>query len=331
MANGQFNVQVANNWKPEIMAEFKTLAESESWVTKENSYNDGTYTRWVFENPTADFYVVFFCSTSRLNSSGGTTPPSDLCYFVCEEYDSVTREFKKPSIMHMSTTFTAAADNSIGNTAYTIATILSNGFGVGAIHNYIAATLSVPTTYEISVDATFGWIVVSASSNGVTRFITFGEFTSLVRDAATNDPVIIGAWQEGLSIYSSAYSVALGNSAGGFTRSAMNAAKAAHIWGQSAVAWVTGIAWNATDTTSTTYDLYQSNAGPLASPMVLFRQSSIIQPTNASTHGHLRAKIPNALVSADNPAVFDILQVGSDEYVGTKRTNSSGTIFLKRL
>jgi hypothetical protein len=324
MAYTIFDVVATATWKPDFMATFKTAVEAEGWVTQENDYNDGTYTRWVFRNGGSDFSIMFFCLTSQRGTASTTTSGLAALYVaVGESYDTTTRELLKVAPLRNMAT---AADCSIGTTGHTptsLVTAGTGGPGFAFLSAYNGSTATNPTRFAVNPRANQ---VDFAGRFGTTLYSSFsvGELDSLVTSPTTNDPVTVyllgqsnmspsGTLLAGATVFSITLTT---------TRSAMNASAAAHSWSllpqseASRDAYLAGI-------NSGSQDKYK--AGSYVSRLLAARSGS------ASTFGRLRGVVPNwAVWMGSDLTIEDEVTVGSDTYIyWGGGANSTMNIFKK--
>lgn len=226
----------------------------------------------------SDFYVVVAHVTA------GT---GNLFIQVGEGYSTATHALTKPAITWGSSstnsTYAPSADGS-ASVSVTPTTLTAN-------NSYPAAASQLATTNP-QTWAVFTWsdgILISYRGSTMSS-VYAGNFTSLVYNAATNDPITIGlvGFGSGPSNLAGAWGSLCGS-----TRSAMNGnIGASHYFGY--VPWhVTGTTVN----TAATWDKYASDSpGAYFFPVLLLRGGAG-GDTNANQAGYLRGKLDRVVLS----------------------------------
>lgn len=288
-----------------ILDALKTAAEAEGWATIENAYADGTYTRYVFESPDADFYAVFWYHTS--GATGSTSTTNSLYATVCEEYSVSTRKLKRPA-MHLSTATAcaSASDTSVGTTEYTLAdTITTFGF-----REIISSSNAWASSQPCYINVFSDWITVSArrrsTDNPGTLFV--GKFTALIANASTNDPKRFIAGTLGTSGAVPNLNGTYYRGSCGATRSAMNGGKAAHDWRLHLVDYGSAYA-DFSPGNVAAFDMYQN--GVIFHPIVIVTSNNIVR----DVYGFLRGRLPRTVGSNGTGAFGDTFEVDGTTYI----------------
>ena len=299
---------ISTSVQAQVLGSLASAAVSTGWSVIENGYNDGTYVRYVFRSPAADFHTVFFFSVANyntnLNNTGNTGVVTSvgnnafLGFTVSEGYNATTHNLIRPAVCLTGTTVACSAtDDSVGSGEISLASTIST-YGVMTITPSSGYTWSTGGTWYANVlsdTLTLAWGTnVSVVGIGQGSF-TGGKATSVVTSSSTNDAYPYYA------SYNLAYIFP--------TRSAMNAGKPAHIW--SLVPQLFGVTSGAANTAGG-YDLYQ--AGPIFSPVVAYRSNA---GTDRATYGGVRFKMHRILFSGTSSGVLigDTFTVNGTVYV----------------
>ena len=342
MATGSISPGGANSWKPDVMAAFKTACEAEGWVTQENGYNDGTYTRWVFRNGNSNFAVMFFCLTSNLNNAVSSSSLGGGLFFVVgETYDGTNKEILR--IAPLFGTWATDANCAIA-TAYTPASHVTAGSSGPGYYGFPAQQNG--TTYWGGSDY-FWWSIFEnqafiASDHFTTStfsykvYYGFGRFSSLLPSPVTNDPnpvyvALLGS-TSGITFNSSLASGFTSSIRASTTNSAMNPSAPAHSFRIDINPEVNMGYWSSlnktyafiTSASTSAVDKYNSNER-LASRAVLVRFSVFDNQSDASALGFTRGILDDVVVFPDvafNIRQDDDITIGSNEYIMT--SNSFG-------
>lgn len=354
MAYSTGNFITIGSWKTELMDNLWTLLTALSWTRDENAYADGTYTRWVFTSPAADFSVMFFCATTGLSVSTSTTAGTGGGYLyanILETYSAGSHNGTKPAVLNTTTTFACAGsgDTTLGAGTYTptglVGAATPGMLIINSTGNNTVGTAQAATSGSYHINAYSDQILLgvrfdnggnggTVSNQGWQNTIVAGKFTSAVVTPGTNDPTPIGIFainRGGTTHFgSSVLSGGVGSTSagvsiyGGYTRSALNASSAAHLWSCNLVGITSTL--NRGTSSSATWDLWQGAVGPTMS------QVGINRNTGTAINGAFRGILPRVLLGyAAVPVWGDLVTNGSDTYViCTAGNGSSDNFWIKR-
>ena len=241
---------------------------------------------------------------------------------VCEGYDTSAHRMIRPHMLvsHNSTgelTSTPPSDG-LGGAGSLNALWRPGRYSTNFGTNNIVTTSGTSTSSQAPIGTNIiatvtNWavfvyadgIAVSLKSGTNNAAWYAGKFASLVKEAATNDPmpvVIAGFEQAGVSTYTT-------QGTAGATRSAMNA-------GVSGSHGLIHIPWHIINlgnpTVGTTFDKYAPTSGAYLIPYMLVRYFT----TNRSTLGGIRGRMINVLYNGTSTGLGwgDTITVGSDTY-----------------
>ena len=304
---------VVTSVQNQVLSAMSTSVVSAGWSVIENGYSDGTYTRYVFRSPAADFHAVFFFSNTTYNTNGNnnyssstvlTAIPSTsafLGFTVCEGYNATTHNLIRPAVCTTNIVACSTTDDSAGSGEISLASTVTN---YGAIFQTPGASSSWRTGsgtwyFNILTDSLslmFDQLVsTSPTQLSASGSLHAGKATSIVTNASTNDAYPYYATNLQTGVFP--------------TRSAMNANKTAHIWPLSLQLF--GIGTGAVENASGS-DIYQG--GPVFCPVIAVRNNAA---TDRNTYGGIRLKMSRFLNQGANVTntIADTFTIGGTVYI----------------